>query len=257
MKMNGKRIVVTGAASGIGLALAKTFASEGAVVAMFDINGDEANSRATDICREGFSAKAYEVDITDRKSVEAATEQAVKDSGGPDVWINCAGISRIVPFLECTDEIWDTTISVNLRGTFLCCQSAVSQMLGRGGAIINIASQSGKRGNTHYQAYCASKFGIIGLTQSLALEFAQEGIRVNAICPGVVETPMWDQQIRDYAKKQGLSEDEVMPYFRGKIPMGRLCAYDDISKLALFLASDDSSYITGQSLNLSGGVIME
>jgi len=257
MKMSGKRIIITGAASGIGLELAKTFASEGAAVAMLDINGDEVNSRASDLCRDGLSARAYEVDITDRGSVETAAENAIKDMGCPDVWINCAGISRVVPFLECTDEIWDATISVNLRGTFLCCQTAVRLMQGRGGAIINMASQSAKRGNTHYQAYCASKFGIIGFTQSLALEFAQEGIRVNAICPGVVETPMWDQQIKDYAKKQGLSEEEVMPYFRGKIPMGRLCSYDDISKLALFLASDDSSYITGQSINLSGGVIME
>jgi len=126
----------------------------------------------------------------------------------------------------------------------------------QGGVIINMSSQSGKVGNSHYAAYCASKFGIIGLTQSLAVEFAAQGIRVNAICPGVVPTPMWDTQIEDYARKRGLKPEEVMSYFESKIPMGRIGTAKDVAHAALFLASDEADYITGQALNVSGGSVM-
>ena len=124
------------------------------------------------------------------------------------------------------------------------------------GIIINMSSQSGKSGNSHYAAYCASKFGIIGLTQSLALEFASEGIRVNAICPGVVLTPLWDEMITDYAKKREMKIEAVKPYLESKIPMGRLCEEKNIADMACFLASDQAAYVTGQSINVSGGAIM-
>ena len=119
-----------------------------------------------------------------------------------------------------------------------------------------MSSQSGKSGNSHYTAYCASKFGIIGLTQSLAVEFAKEGIRVNALCPGVVFTPLWDQMIADYAKKRNIKPEEVKPYFESKIPMGRLCRPEDVAGVVAFLACSDSNYMTGQAINVTGGAIM-
>ena len=124
------------------------------------------------------------------------------------------------------------------------------------GSIINMASQSGKQGNAQYAAYCASKFGIVGLTQSLAIEFAPQKIRVNALCPGVVMTPLWKDMLGDYAKKRNLKDEEVIPYMESKIPLGRLATESDVSAAAVFLASEDSSYLTGQSINVSGGIIM-
>ena len=155
------------------------------------------------------------------------------------------------------EQIWDQTLEVNLKGAFLGCQAAIRRMAPRqAGVIINMSSQSGKVGNSHYAAYCASKFGIIGLTQSLAVEFAAQGIRVNAICPGVVPTPMWDTQIEDYAHKRDLKPEEVMSHFESNIPMGRIGKAEDIAQAALFLASDEADYITGQALNVSGGAVL-
>ena len=148
-------------------------------------------------------------------------------------------------------------MNINLKGCYFCCQAAVTQMLKQGGgSIINISSESGKRGGAQYAAYCASKFGIIGLTQSIAQEFAKKGIRANSVCPGVVQTPMWDKQRADYARKRNIKPEEVMDYFRNKIPMGRLCSFEDLAGIIKFLASDDSAYMTGQALNATGGSTM-
>ncbi len=183
---------------------------------------------------------------------------AIEDTLGElAIWVNNAGISRIVPFLDCSEEIWDQTLAVNLKGAFIGCQAAIRRMLPRGrGAVINMSSQSGKTGNSQYAAYCASKFGVIGLTQSLAVEFARTGIRINAICPGVVFTPLWDGMVDDYARKRDMRPEEVKPYLESKIPMGRLCTPEDVGKAVVFLASDDAGYITGQSINLAGGSVM-
>jgi sorbitol-6-phosphate 2-dehydrogenase len=159
--------------------------------------------------------------------------------------------------LECTDDLWDLVLRVNLKGTFIGCQTALRHMLPRkSGVILNMSSQSGKVGNSQYAAYCASKFGIIGLTQSLAIEFARDGIRVNAICPGVVFTALWDEQIEDYARKREMRVEDVRPYLEQRIPVGRLCTPEDVGRSAVFLASDDAAYITGQAINLSGGSVM-
>jgi sorbitol-6-phosphate 2-dehydrogenase len=198
------------------------------------------------------------LDVADRATVEAAADEIASRWGPADIWVNNAGISRIIPFLECSDELWDLTLRVNLTGTFIGCQVALRQMLPRRrGVILNMSSQSGKAGNSHYAAYCASKFGIIGLTQSLALEFAADGIRVNALCPGVVFTSLWDEQhVGAYGRKRGLQAEEVRPYLESKIPLGRLCTPEDVAQTAVFLASDAAAYITGQAINVSGGSIM-
>lgn len=257
MVLKEKSIVVTGGGSGLGAAAAMAFAEEGAKIAVLDLDEAAAKSTADTIVAKGGQAFFQQVNVADKDSVFAAGEAAAGHFGGIDVWMNCAGVSKILPFLECSEEIWDLTLDVNLKGMFFCCQSAVTHMLrNKGGVIINMSSQSGKKAGAQYQAYCASKFGVIGLTQSIALEFAGRGIRANSICPGVVQTPMWDKQIADYARKRNVKPEEVMPYFCKTIPLGRVCSYKNFTDLAVFLASDRSEYMTGQALNLTGGSLM-
>ncbi|WP_196593643.1 SDR family NAD(P)-dependent oxidoreductase [Pectinatus sottacetonis] len=257
MLMKNKTIVITGAGSGIGAHIAKMFSNEGAKVALLDIDEDGLNNTETAISKTNGIVLKKKIDITDKKEVFTVGDTVMKKFGSIDVWVNCAGISIIIPFLDCSEEIWDKTLAVNLKGMFLGCQCAVTYMMQTGGgSIINFSSQSGKKAGARYQAYCASKAGVIGLTQSVAVEFAPANIRVNAICPGVVKTPMWDKQINDYAKKRNLKPEEVMPYFCKTIPMGRVCEYDEVGNLVMFLASNKSSYITGQAINLTGGSLM-
>lgn len=258
MKLAGRVAAVTGAGSGIGAAIARELATEGAAVALLDLNPAGVQAVAADITKGGGRALARQLDVMKQSYVETAADAAERELGPLSIWVNCAGISKIVPFLECTEAVWDMVLDVNLRGTFFGCQAAVRRMLPRkSGAIINLSSQSGKVGNSAYAAYCSSKFGIIGLTQSLAVEFAAQGIRVNAICPGIVITPLWEQQTVDYARKRGLKPEEVKPYLLSKIPMGRACELREVAQTAVFLASDDSSYMTGQALNLTGGALMD
>ena len=254
MDFKNKNAVVTGAGSGIGQAVAKHLAAEGAVVALFDMNYEAAIATEQEIRENGGNAKSYKVDITVKEMVFSAAEDFYGYAGSIDYWVNCAGYSKIIPFLDHTEEIWDRTMNINLKGTFFCCQAAVTYMNEKG-SIVNFSSQSGKKGTNSYAAYCASKFGIIGLTQSVAAEFAP-AIRCNCICPSVVQTPMWDKQIADYANKKNIRVDEVMPRFINNTPMKRLCYYEDVVNLVEFLLSDSSAYMTGQALNLTGGACM-
>jgi len=257
MRLAGRVAVITGGGSGIGAAMCAAFAREGAAVAVTDLNLNAANQIAADIQAGGGSAAAYGFDVSDTAGVEAAADAIEARLGPIAIWVNNAGVSFIVPFLECTRATWELTQRVNLTGAFVGCQAAVRRMLPRRqGSIVNMSSQSGRQGNSHYAAYCASKFGIIGLTQSLAVEFAGQGIRVNALCPGVVFTPLWDGMMADYAAKRKMAPEAVRPYLESKIPMGRLCTPEDVARAAVFLASDESAYITGQALNVNGGGVM-
>jgi NAD(P)-dependent dehydrogenase (short-subunit alcohol dehydrogenase family) len=250
--------VITGGGSGIGAAICRAFAAEGARMAVADLRPEAAEQVAAEIRQAGGQAVAWSLDVADRASVEHAADEIATRFGPVDIWVNNAGISRVVPFQECTDDLWDLILRVNLKGTFIGCQVALGQMLPRHrGVILNMSSQSGKTGNSQYAAYCASKFGIIGLTQSLAIEFARDGIRVNALCPGVVFTALWDEKhISDYGRKRTIKPEDVRPYLESKIPMGRLCTPEDVAQMAVFLASDDAAYITGQAINISGGSVM-
>jgi NAD(P)-dependent dehydrogenase (short-subunit alcohol dehydrogenase family) len=227
-------------------------------VAVTDLQPEAAEQVAAGIRATGGQALAWCLDVADRATVERAASDIAGRWGPADIWVNNAGISRVIPFLECTDDLWDLILRINLKGTFIGCQVALSQMLPRKrGVILNMSSQSGKAGNTQYAAYCASKFGIIGLTQSLAMEFARDGIRVNALCPGVVFTALWGpQHVGDYARKRGLEPEAVRPYLESKNPMGRLCLPEDVAQTAVFLAGDGAAYITGQAINISGGSVM-
>ncbi len=257
MRLRGRVAAVTGGAGGIGAAICRALAAEGSPVAVCDARLDAAKALAEQVQAAGGTAAAWGFDVTDRAAVEAASDAIEDRLGGLEIWVNGAGISRIVPFLDCSEETWDTTMAVNLKGVFLGCQAAIRRMLPRRrGALINLSSQSGKIGNSQYAAYCASKFGVVGLTQSLAVEFARSGIRVNAVCPGVVATHLWDGMIGDYARKRDLRPEDVMPYLAEKVPMGRLCTAEDVARAVVFLASDDAAHVTGEAMNVSGGLVM-
>jgi NAD(P)-dependent dehydrogenase (short-subunit alcohol dehydrogenase family) len=257
MRLTNRTAVVTGGGSGIGAELCRAIAQEGAQVAVADLRLEAAERVAAEICAAGGRAAAWAMNVADRATVEQAAAGIAERFGPVDIWVNNAGVSYIVPFLKCSDELWDRTLDINLKGAFIGCQVALGQMLPRKqGVILNMSSQSGKIGATQYAAYCASKFGIIGLTQSLALEFARDGIRVNALCPGVVFTALWDGQMADYARKRNMPPSEVRPYLESKIPAGRLCTPEDVARTAVFLASDDAAFITGQAINVSGGAVM-
>lgn len=257
-RMEGRVAVITGGAGGMGAVIAKAFAEEGAKVAIFDMNAQKGQKVVDEITAEGYEATFCGVDITKKEEIAKNTSKISAKYGKIDAWVNAAGISRMVPFLECSEELWDLTINVNLKATFLCCQVAVTEMLkGNGGTIVNLSSLSGKKPSTWQTAYCASKFGVQGLSQSIAKEVADKQIRVNTICPGIVPTEMWDKLKYEYAKKRNIEPEEVLPYFEKNIPMHRLVELKDVVKAALFLSTDDSAYLTGQSINLVGGELME
>ena len=257
-KLTGKIIVITGAGSGMGAAMAKDFASREAKVALFDLNEETGKKVQQEIVENGGCAAYYKVDVTKKAEIEEAADDVEETLGKITSWVNSAGVSRMKPFLECSEELWDLTLDVNLKATFLCCQVAVTKMLSNGGgSIVNMSSLSGKKASSWQTIYCASKFGVQGLSQSIAKEFADQNIRVNTICPGIVHTEMWDRLKYEYAKKRNLDPEEVLPYFEKNILMHRLVDLQDVIQAAIFLLTDCSSYLTGQSVNLVGGEWMD
>jgi sorbitol-6-phosphate 2-dehydrogenase len=254
MKLKNKIALITGAGQGIGKAIAICFAQEGADVAVNDINLSEAEKTSQEIIKLGRRASSYKADVGEQREVNEMVEKILNKYKKIDILVNNVGISKILPFTETTEEVWDKIIDINLKGTFLCCKAVIPQMVKqKNGKIINMSSQSGKRGNSWYAAYCASKFGIIGLTQSIALEFAPHGININAVCPGVIFTPLWDEQLAQYGKKRGLPPEKVKEYLISKIPLGRDPRLEEIANVVLFLVSDESNYMTGQAINVTGG----
>lgn len=251
-------IVITGASSGMGAAMAKDFAKRGANIALFDVNESKGNEVAKQIQKNGGKVNFYKVDATNKKEIIKVSDDVEKQLGKITHWINSAGVSKMKPFLDCDEDLWDLTMDVNLKATFLCCQVAIEKMLKNGkGNILNMSSLSGKKASSWQTIYCASKFGVQGLSQSIAKEFADQNIRVNTICPGIVQTEMWDKLKHEYALKRSMDPEEVMPYFKKNIPMHRLVDLEDVINAAIYLLSDQSSYLTGQSINLVGGEWMD
>jgi sorbitol-6-phosphate 2-dehydrogenase len=254
MVLHGEVAIVTGAGSGIGRGIAERFCREGARVAVVDVDDRKAQQVTAAL---GGAAIAVTADVSSQTPVEEMVEAVERRIGPVTILVNNAGVSEVVPFLELKWAGWQRHLDVNLTGAFLCSQAVLKCMVPRRrGRIINISSQSGKQGSSQYEAYCASKFGLIGLTQSLAMEFAPHGITVNAICPGIVFTPLWEAMLPAYAGKRNLAPERVMEYLIGRIPLGRLCTPEDVAGVAVFLASADGGYLTGQALNVNGGALM-
>jgi acetoin reductase-like protein len=253
--LDNKRAVVTGAGQGIGRGIAMRFATEGATVGVADISTANARSVVREIEAAGGAATALAMDVRDRTAVG----QAISDFAGPlyelDVLVNNAGVIRTGPFLEVDGEYWDYVMDVNCKGTLWCSQAAAKAMIrqGRGGRIINLASQAGRRGEANAVVYCASKANIISMTQSMALALAPHGITVNALAPGIVDTPMWDDIDRRATQARGEPIGEARRRAVSTIPLGRIGRPEDIAGAAVFLASDDGEYVTQQCLNVDGG----
>jgi meso-butanediol dehydrogenase / (S,S)-butanediol dehydrogenase / diacetyl reductase len=253
-KLDGRTCVVTGAGRGIGRGIAARLAQEGANVVIADIDADGAAAAAEEI----GGAIGVSCDVADRASVRAAIAAAVERFGRLDVMFNNAGVSKTVRFLDTTEDDWERIMRVNGRGVLLGMQEAAQQFKrqGGGGKIVNTASIAGKSGFPLFAAYSASKFAVIGLTQAGARAFAEDEVTVNAFCPGVVTTELWDQLDDEFiAIGETQRKGEALESFGAGILAGRLSTPDDITGLALFLASSDSDYITGQAINVDGGMI--
>jgi meso-butanediol dehydrogenase/(S,S)-butanediol dehydrogenase/diacetyl reductase len=258
-KLDNKTVVVTGGGRGIGRGIATRLAQEGANVVIADIDADGATAAAAAIASAtGSAALGVACDVTERAGQQAAIATAVERFGRLDIMFNNAGISQTARFLDTTEEDYDRIMRVNARGVFLGTQEAAEQFKrqGGGGKIVNTASIAGKSGFPLFAAYSASKFAVIGLTQAGARALAEDGITVNAFCPGVVTTELWEQLDGEFiAIGETEKPGEALESFGAGILVGRLSTPDDITGLALFLASPDSDYITGQAINVDGGMI--
>ena len=253
--LHGKVAVVTGAGQGLGEAIARRLAAEGCKVVVADLAGDNAAQVAASLP----DAMPCTVDVTDEAQVAEMTANTVARFGRLDIMVPNAGILIAEAIEDADVRKWRKVIEVNLLGVMICCKYAAREFIKQhSGVIIAVNSKSGKRGSFKNSAYSASKFGAIGLIQSVALELAPYGARANAICPGnLLDGTLWQNSLfEQYAKNRGMSVDEVKKYYEGQVPLGRGCQYDDVTNLVVFLASDASSYMTGQALNITGGQVM-
>lgn len=252
MKLKGQVAIVTGGAQGLGEALANRLNKEGCRVIVADINMEKAERVATRL----KNAVAVKTDVSDEEQVNHMVDLAMNKYGRLDLLVSNAAILIAKSITDFTASEWRKMIDINLNGYFLCAKAAARVMIpNKRGNIIQINSKSGKKGSYKNSAYATSKFGGIGLTQSLALELAEYNIRVNAICPGnLLDSPLWtDSLFEQYAKNQGITTEEVRAKYLGQVPLGRGCSYDDVANAMIFLASDQASYMTGQAINVTGG----
>jgi sorbitol-6-phosphate 2-dehydrogenase len=255
--LEGKIAVVTGGAQGLGEAISLRLAREGCRVVVADIREDALRATVEKIAGEtSREALGVATDVTREADVAALVDRAVAAFGRLDIMVSNAGILIADAVENFPAEKWLKVIEVNLYGYFLCLKHAARVMKAqRGGIIIQINSKSGKKGSYKNSAYAASKFGGLGLTQSAALELAEFGVRVNAICPGnLLDSPLWvDSLFKQYARTRGITEEEVRRHYIDQVPMKRGCAYEDVCNVLVFLASDQASYLTGQAINVTGG----
>jgi len=255
--MKTKVALVTGSGQGIGKAIALRLAKDGFAVAVADYNSQTARQVADEIVSAGGKAMAITVDVSKRDQVIAAVEQARKELGGFDVIVNNAGIAPTTPIEEITAEMVDKVYDINVKGVIWGMQAAIQAFKaeGHGGKIINACSQAGHVGNPELAVYSSSKFAVRGLTQTAARDLAALGITVNAFCPGIVKTPMWDEIDRQVSEAAGKPLGYGTAEFAKRITLGRLSEPEDVSACVSFLAGPDSDYMTGQSLLIDGGMV--
>jgi NAD(P)-dependent dehydrogenase (short-subunit alcohol dehydrogenase family) len=238
--------VVTGAGSGLGRATAHRFGDEGAAVAAVDLDVDAAEKTAAEIGERGGSARAYRVDVTDPAAVKTTMDAVAADLGRPQLLVNSAGIGGFAHTVDETYERWSAILGVNLTGTFLMCQAALPHMLDGGGAIVNVASNAGLMGQPYSAAYCASKGGVVNLTRALSLEYLRRGVRVNAVAPGGMNTPM----IAGFTMPEGVNMKE---FARVTSPLGA-AEPEELAGLIAYIASDDARYMVGSIVSMDGGI---
>jgi len=251
-RLEGKSALITGSARGIGRAFAEAYVREGARVAIADINIERAQATASEI---GPAAYAVQMDVTRQDSIDAAVAACADKAGGLDILINNAALFDLAPIVEITRESYDRLFSINVAGTLFTMQAAAKQMIaqGRGGKIINMASQAGRRGEALVAIYCATKAAVISLTQSAGLNLIRHGINVNAIAPGVVDGEHWDGVDALFAKYENRPLGEKKRLVGAEVPFGRMGTADDLTGMAIFLASEESNYVVAQTYNVDGG----
>ncbi|MFZ0099794.1 MAG: L-iditol 2-dehydrogenase [Gemmobacter sp.] len=252
MRLQGKTALITGAARGIGLEFARAYIAEGATVALADINAAAVQAAATSL---GPQAVAIQMDVTDQASIEAGFADAVAKMGKLDILINNAALFTAQPIAEISRADYDRIFSVNVAGTLFCMQAAARHMIarGEGGRIINMASQAGRRGESLVAVYCASKAAVISLTQSAGLNLIAHRINVNAIAPGVVDGEHWDHVDSLFAKYEGRAPGEKKKIVGAAVPYGRMGTAQDLTGMAIFLATPEADYICAQTFGVDGG----
>ncbi|QFS98205.1 Sorbitol dehydrogenase [Labrenzia sp. THAF191b] len=251
-RLEGKSALITGSARGIGKAFAARFAEEGAQVAIADINLAGAEAAASEI---GPNAYAVQLDVTDQSSIDAAIAAVEQKTGGLDILVNNAALFDLAPIVEITRDSYQRLFDINVSGTLFMMQASAKSMIrrGQGGKIINMASQAGRRGEALVGIYCATKAAVISLTQSAGLNLIEHGINVNAIAPGVVDGEHWDHVDSMFAKYEGLQPGEKKAAVGAAVPFGRMGTAEDLTGMAVFLASKDADYIVSQTYNVDGG----
>jgi sorbitol-6-phosphate 2-dehydrogenase len=257
LSLKDKRVVITGGAQGLGEAITKCFLQEGCHTLVADIAQQQITETIEKLKADfGEKVSGIKCDVTNEDDVKKLCEEAVKKWGGIDIFVANAGILISGAITEFDVARWRKVIEVNLVGQMICMKHALPIMAKQHkGSYIQINSKSGKKGSFKNSAYASSKFGGIGLVQSAALEMAEVGVRINAVCPGnLLDSPLWVNSLfKQYARNQGISEEEVREKYINQVPMKRPCTYEDVCKVVLFLASDLSSYMTGQAINVTGG----
>jgi acetoin reductase-like protein len=257
MTLEGKVALITGGGSGIGKSVCLRLARDGADIVVADMNLEGAGATAVEVRALGRQALEVQVNVTEPAQIQSAVDAAVEKLGRIDILVACAGIVQMKRMLDVTEKDWDRVFAVNCKGLFFCNQIVAKQMVKQGGgAIVNMSSASGRGPRPLQVHYAASKAAVISITQTAAAALAPNGVRVNAICPGIVETPMWDQIDQEMAKEFGVPVGDFRKQRLGAIPMGRLEKAEDVSNAVAFLVSPQADYITGQALNVDGGFQM-
>src|SRR5713101_9549248 len=257
MELKGQIAIVTGGGRGIGRAIALALAREGADIVIAELDQAGAKRTAEEVGALGRRSLATATDVTSRADLRAMVDRAKAEFGRIDILVNNAGIYRAASTLDVTEDHWDAIMNINAKAVFFASQAVLPTMIAqKGGSIVSLASMAGKIGSKTNLPYNVSKAAVVSMTKSLALAHAADGIRVNCVCPGFVETDMWTYVSREQGKLMGLTPEEFTRQRAAQVPLGRMERPEDVAQVIGFLASDRSGYMTGQALSVDGGLVM-